>query len=1040
MRVNILGAPELLCAERSAQVSPRLWCVLLSFVLSPGMPVQSEVLVDRLWGSRPTPKARQTIRTYIRRIELALSEAAGCEVRIQRQTHGYMLDISEQEIDWFRFREMHRQAEEKARCGELHQAATLLKQAESLWRGEPLAGLTNDWVSGIRAMLNEESRSVTARRIELEFRLGRHLELLGELADLNERYPVDGTFAAQRMLALFRADRQTDAIRVYQRMKVKLVEYGLEPDPGLEDLYIRILRRDPRLSSVTASRDHRRRPAVSTLPSTPTGLVGRADEVTRILATAQQSRQASIQVIEGMGGAGKTTLAVHAARLAGDYYRDGQLYLNLGATDRERAPLPPADALHDLLAMLGVEQIGDALPARKQQWEDELAARRVVLVLDDAAGPDQVAPLIPDDADCLILITARRRADWGVGESIILDVLPEDDAIELFTKIAGRNLRISQGQMARVVRLCDRLPLAVKSAAVRLRTSTAGEANELLRELDELRSGYGLLEDVGTRVNSIFDLSYRELTPSLQRFFRYLSVSPCREVSPRSASILTGITSSEAESSLTALARLYLLEERSRGQFGLHDLVRSYGRSLSQAEDSERETESAVWHLADYYAREAERLSDALRAREHVPGMGADPKTPRTPAATVAKFTDQEWLSVECENILLLAEYCSRHERKRLCIRLIHSISDFMEMSGHWERAMHAYETALRASRDLEDIRGAATSFRALSMMCVRTGRLNEALAFADSATSAFARVGDWNGRADATNHMGVVYRHMARFRDALAHHREAIDIFRACPDPIRMARAMVHAASALNMLGRHGEELAHLTEALGVFRQHGDLRGQGLVHNSIGLVHLGRGRYRDAVQSFQESRTIFHEIGGRQNLALLDHNMAKARQYRERPAEALSMYRKALAEFRVLGDLRNQAFVLINIGSVDQEYERYSDAMAHSERAFEIANTVGDSYACGLALCGIADAQRESDEPEAALACYERAARLAGETDAPYLKARVLHGMAEASLRIRGAEAARIYWREAYDLYAELGVYQAETVAIRLHVFAQHA
>lgn len=1044
MRVNILGAPELLGAERPVKVSPQLWCVLLSLIVVPGVPVTLDALVDRLWGDDPSAKSRSTARSYLHRVERALSEAAGREVRAERRARGYALEISRQDVDLHRFRDQLRRAEEQAGRGDLVLAIRLMKQAESLWRGEVLAGLSSEWIGRMRAALNEELQSAVGRRVELELTLGRHGELLGELADLTERYPSDESFTAQRMLALFRAGRHADAIRVSHQIRARLIEEGLEASPHIEDLYMRILHHDAGLLLPSRSHPrHRFQLAPNTLPPPTEDFVGRVEEARRLTAAARQAGHPVLQVVGGMGGVGKTAFAVRTAQLLSDRYPDGQLYLNLRAHDRELGPLPPSDALRDLLSMLNVGQTGATPAEREQHWSDEMAGRRVVLVLDDVVGPDQVRPLIPEDADCMIIVTSRRRANWDADQTLTLEMLPEDDAIELFTNIAGMSMHTNRQRVVSAIGLCGRLPLAIRLAGTRLRTGRAEDIDNLIRELGELNSGCGGPEDVEYQVRSAFELSYRRLPQSSQRFFRYLGISPCAHVTVQSASALTGVSPTDAERWLSALNDCYLIDEKSPGCFIFHDLVRSYARALARSDDSESQIGQATRRLADYYLRETRRASEVLLVHGQGPGVGTNPKAirlPDTPDTSHAFSRARTWMESEYGNVLRVAEHCSRHERMGQCVSLIHSVSHFLETSGQWDHAVRAHATAFRASQDADDKHGMARAAYHLSVMYLRTGLPDDALASATEAANAYEQMRDWNGLAAATDRKGVVCRHTARFRAALAYHQEAIDIFRSTGDEKGAAKAMLHAAAALYMLGRHTEETGYLTEALGIFRKHGDLRGQGLVHNSLGIIQFGQGYYRHAETSFRESYDIFRRLGGRQNLALLEQNMARIQQYRGRLSEALAMYRKALAEFRAIGDLRSQSFALINIGSVYQENDCYTDAIVHHEQAAAAAGKVSDSYAKGLALCGIADARRESGSLEAAITTYEHATHMAAEIEAPYLKAKALHGMAEAVLRTQGAEAARIHWRESLDIYTQIEAYEAQTVAIRLQVFAQRA
>jgi DNA-binding SARP family transcriptional activator/tetratricopeptide (TPR) repeat protein len=992
MRVNILGKPELLGDEHPVRVSEQLWCVLVSLVYIPGEPVMRDVLVRHLWGDYPPDGARGTVRTYIRKVEQRLSEAAGRDIRITRPVGGgYALDITRQEVDLCRFRELIKSAEVIAQRGEQAAAATLLRQAESLWRGEALAGLRGDWVAGIRVALHEERRRAIIRRVRIELDLGQHAELLSDLAELSERYPDDGELVMLRMIALYRAERQADALSAYQEFGTRMISSGLEPPPEMRDVYVAILRHDPAIRSPKTMPESV--PPVCTLPPAAPGFVGRARE---IAVLTQTETHPSVVIIEGMSGIGKTALAVRAGALAAQRYPDAQLYLNLGPVS---AAFRPVDALRDLLLVLGLEP-GGTLAACRQQWCDVLTSRRMVVVLDDAPAPGDIRPLIPDSGDCLIIVTSNRRCDWAPHEVLRLEPLPEQDAAALFATITGVSGESEQLSVA--AGLCGGSPLVIELAATRLRELGMSGIDDLLRDLGALRDGHGAPEPMNSHLNATFDLVYRELPTAVQQLFRYRGASPGRDVTARSAAALAEISIEAATAGLRALRDRYLLEEKAPDRYEFHDLIRSYASALARKHDTNRDIRAAIHRLADHYVREAER-------------------------------DDQSWFVDEYDNILLIAEYCGRHEDTRRCVGLVRSVSGFLERSGHWGHAARAYEAELKACQESGDIHGIARGSSSLSSVCMRTGRLTEALDHASRASAMYERVGDWNGRAGANDRAGVVCRYLARFDGALAHHRVAIDIYRSAHNDIGMANAMVHAASTLHFLGRHDEEWAHLTGALEIFRQYGDRLGQAIVHNSIGIIQLRAGRYRDAIQNFRSSITILHQFGDRQFLALLQQNMGRAYLYRERHDDALIMLRGALAEFRALGDLRDQVYTMLDIGSVLREEKRYPEAARFLQAALITAEQVGDSHARGTALCALADTSRESGAVSTATSYYEQAGRVAAEMDAPYLKACVKLGLADAAMHAQDADTARIYWLEALDLFTRLKVHEADAVEARL-------
>ena len=471
MEFRALGPIELWSAGQQYDLGPaRARCVLAILLLTPRTIVPAEALIDRLWDTRPPPKARESLSVYIARLRASLRQALGDSVRLAGRARGYVLDVDPEAVDLHQFRRLRRQADALTASGDYDHAASLLREADGLWRGQALAGIRGDWVARMRDSLEEERRAAILERVECELELGRHADLVGELRHLLAQYPLDETFIAHQMTALYWNGRPGDALSLYRETRSRLIdEQGTEPGPMLSELHQRILRRDPQLAVRLAGQHPGRVPRPDTLPPETGDFVGRSEELG--LLTGEHGDTPRVSVIEGMPGVGKTALAVRAARVVSGQYPDGMLYLDFHTHDPGRPSLDPAEALHRLLRMLIVPatQIPDAIGERAALWQAQLSRRRAVVILDDAARHDQIRPLLPAAGRCLILITTRRRLpDLEGARTLTLDVLSVDDAITLFRRIAGPGRAQDKDQVATAVGLCGRLPLAIQLAAGRL--------------------------------------------------------------------------------------------------------------------------------------------------------------------------------------------------------------------------------------------------------------------------------------------------------------------------------------------------------------------------------------------------------------------------------------------------------------------------------------------------------------------------------------------------------------------------------------------
>jgi tetratricopeptide (TPR) repeat protein/DNA-binding SARP family transcriptional activator len=1035
MEFRALGPIELWSAGRRQDLGrARARSILAMLLLTPRAIVPAETLIDRLWDSRPPPKARDSLSVYVARLRASLRQAVGDSVQLVGRAQGYMLEVNPEAVDVHQFRRLRRQADALAASGEYEQAAGLLREADGLWRGQALAGIGGDWVGRMRGALEEERRAAILERVGYELELGRHADLVSELQCLLVQYPLDETLVARQMTALCRSGRPADALSLYRQTRSLLIEeQGTEPGAMLSELHQRILDRASGLALSSSGRRSARVASPDTLPPETAEFVGRDEELG--LLTGEHGRISGIAIIEGMPGVGKTALAVRAARRVSGQYPDGTLYLNLHSHDPGSPSLDPAEALHRLLQMLSVPaaQIPETIGERTALWRAHLSRRRAVVILDDAAGHDQIGPLLPVTSQCLILITTRRRLpDFGGARSLTLDVLSVDEAITLFRRIVGESRAADADQIAAAVGLCGRLPLAIQITARRIAQDAPPSLSGLIDELSQSRAWLGDTGAADPEVIAAFDLSYGALEPDHQRFFRRLGVSPCSSFSLPTTAALGGCTLAEAEKALVALLDYHLLAPAPDGQFRFHDLIRGYAATRATRDDPGAERRQAVSRLLDYYLHTADLAGRVL----HPFPRRAPVPVAQLPAGSPALGTQEDaagWLESEWRNILQAARYAGRHEWKQKCADLICLLADFMEISAYWDEAAAAHALALQASRDMADPARIAQASLALSAVRQQTGQHEAAIPLAEEAAAIYRLLADRKGEAKSLDQIGLAHQRTARSREALAYFSEAQILYYAAADQRGVADTLSHSGIACWQLGRYPEANAHMCDALSLYRDVGDRRGEAKVFNNLGRVHLYNGYHRDALDAYQKSLQIFREIGGPQNEAILHQNIGSVHRYKGSYEEALAAYRQALTIYRDIGDLPDEAEVLNDIGAIYQSAARYDEALIHHQKARLIAEDVGNLSQQLIALRMIADVYRGSGRFGEALDHYDAALRLTRQIGDPYEEGKILEGIAESALNTHGPDAARIVFRQALDIFERLGVPEAASVQIRI-------
>ncbi|HVQ94125.1 MAG TPA: AfsR/SARP family transcriptional regulator, partial [Mycobacteriales bacterium] len=358
---------------------------LAALLLADGRVVALAALVDALWDGEPPPTATHQVHKLIAGLRRKLPGL------IVTDPPGYRIRLEQATVDLARF-------------AELVATPTVpnLTAALDLWRGPALSGIDSRALRAAAAALDERRLAAVETLTDLRLAAGEAVAVAAELPAVIASHPLRETLRRQLMTALYQSGRQAEALSAYADTRALLAEeLGLDPGPELARLQERMLRADPALRPAGSK-------ALCTLPYDLPDFAGRAADLRRLVAAGPA---VVISAIDGMAGIGKTALAVHAAYQLAERYPDGQLFCDLHAHTPGAPPVEPAVALDRLLRMVGVpaETIPDGLDERSARWRAELAGRRMLVVLDNAAAAAQVRPLLPGSPGCLVLLTSRRR-------------------------------------------------------------------------------------------------------------------------------------------------------------------------------------------------------------------------------------------------------------------------------------------------------------------------------------------------------------------------------------------------------------------------------------------------------------------------------------------------------------------------------------------------------------------------------------------------------------------------------------------------------
>ncbi len=817
---------------------------------------------------------------------------------------------------------------------------------------------------------------------------------------------------------------------------------------------------------------------VRTLPRDIGSFTGRQAELRRLMR-AVSGRVASggvvgIHAIDGMAGIGKTALAVHAAHRLAARFPDGQIFLRLHAHTAGQQPVDPGEALATLLLTLGVapSQIPAGVVARELLWRDWLAGKKVLLVLDDAAGPAQVDPLLPGTAGSLVVITSRRRL-VGVEDavSISLDILAPAEAAELFLRVAARpDLAPTDAGVAEVTRLCGYLPLAIRLVAGRLRRPSwalADVAVELAAARDRLAA-----IDAGERlVAAAFDLSYRDLTDDQRQVFRRLGLQPGVDIDAYALAALSETSVAAARRYLEDLYDLHLLDEPVRGRYRLHDLLRDYARTLA-ATDPPAESGAALDRLLDYYLHTATLAAIHLIRRTPT----TRPVVAHPPSATPELATREAaltWLETERANLYAATDHAALHACHQHAIYLPAALHEFLRAQGPWSQALTVHHTALDAARTAGDRLGQATALNNLGLVQYQTGDYPAATTSLGQALALYRDLDDQLGQANALNSLGVVQYLTGDYPAATTSQEQALALYRDLDDQLGQANALNHLgivqyqtgdypaattsqeqalalsrnlgnqlgqANALNDLGivqyQTGDYPAATTsqeQALALYRDLDDRHGQANALNDLGIVQYQTGDYPAATTSLGEALALSRDLGNQLGQANALKDLGRVQyQTGDYPAATTSLG-QALALYRDLGQRYGEAEALNNLGLVQYQTGDYPAATTSLGQALALYRDLGQRYGEAEALNNLGHVLRKSLAAEDAHVHHGRALGIAQALGTPLEEARALEGIGHCHLQQDQANEGEACLRQALALYQRLGASDTQRVETTL-------
>ena len=694
------------------------------------------------------------------------------------------------------------------------------------------------------------------------------------------------------------------------------------------------------------------------LPTLLLDFVGREAEIHEIVPRlAGDSGRMGMLALKGMGGVGKTTLAIRIAHLVKDQFPDAQLFLDMQGLSEN--PVTTAEAmasiLQDIRPVLGKPP--DSTKELAQHYRSALASRRVLIVLDNVRDEAQVKELLAVGPSTKFIITSRKTLRLSKVDLIQLDVLPREDSLKLIHGIMGD--RGSVDELALLSDLCGHLPLALRVAGDFLRTSPNWTVTKYIlairNERDRLHRLKGAtLDDDVEFVLAFSAIMLVKVNPNTAARWQMLSVFPGSFDALAAAAIWDfkdnrdpDIMSTEDELTLL-LDRSLLSFDSESGRYELHDLIQLVARNVFKYLTDHPLDAGTDERIHTAHLRFSRHYCEVLATSEELYLQG------KVGVARGLALFDSE-----ADNI--------RHGWRRAVNSL--GVKEYSELARDYPlRALHVaglrvpecemkkhFEQALTASSQLGDRRSEGRAITGLAESHFDLGQFRASITFYERGISIACEVGDRLGEGMAINGLGEARAELGETQAAITIYERALAAFQEVGDRRREGQVLGSLGRAYTIIGDIPRAVRLFDQWMKIAQEIGDQWSEGQATGCFGLAHASLGNLQEAIKCYVRWLAITQKIGYKRGEAAALGNLGHAHANLGDYNTAVTYYEQWRSVAKEIGHHRGEGDAIGNLGRIYAEQGDIPKSLLCMEQRLAIAKETEDAEAEGYALIGIA-------------------------------------------------------------------------------------